>query len=98
MENTPIPFMPAFALADCCARVLSQHRPVNKESWHGERKARAALVREAIQGLRFLWKTGDGMQRSLVHARVNVWLERPVRSAEICAREQARLKKEGGAK
>ena len=86
-----LPFRAALALADCCARILSEHPPIGVETWQGERQARARLIREAVQGLRFLWSTGDACQRSTVAARVRVWLRKDGDAERFMKRESARL-------
>lgn len=86
-----LPYMDAFALADCCARVLADHPAIKVEAYEGQRGTRAILVEPSIRALRFLWKTGDAHQRALVAARVAVWLKRTPESVRIYAREKARL-------
>jgi hypothetical protein len=90
-----LPFMPAFALVDCAARVFAQQRT---SEWPGaENSVTRGILREnAVHGLRYIWRTGDAQQRSLVAARVKCWMSKGSGDIKTCSqrvldREKQRL-------
>jgi hypothetical protein len=68
-------YMLKYAIADCAAQVLAQAKdrnsPCRGPEYHG---VRAFLSEQPVKALRWLWKTGDRMDRHLVAARVLIWL------------------------
>ena len=91
MSNTiTLPFLDALAMADCAARVLSQHRP-KPDADESHRRTRTILTQEAVRALRFLWRTGDPHQRALVAARIAIWHHRQPDSERIYFRETNRI-------
>ena len=91
-----LPFSATYALADCAARILDEWR-TSKHPAPDDANVRQILRQNAVDGLRYLWQTGDAMQRTTVACRVVIWVRR-LKSHElaawhtrITAREKARL-------
>jgi hypothetical protein len=76
MNDTP-EFLTKFAIADCAARLLDEHRPSKRPKTLRGKDCDILHVnwrREPVAALRWLWHTGDHMERHMVAARVLIWL------------------------
>lgn len=85
-----IPFMDCFGLAECAAREFATYRTAKQAD---DEPGRRYLRADPVRALRYLWRTGNAEQRSLVAARVAVWMRRPDVgriSKSVLERERAR--------
>ena len=85
-----IPFLDCYGLAECAAREFAEYRTAKLPD---DERFRRYLRADPVRALRYLWRTGNAEQRSLVAARVAIWMKRPDVgriSNSVLERERAR--------